>query len=175
MGKTLENLINTEVKTNVGRYNFLKGEVKQRKLNHHDVCKQIVAFSEESGFPIGVIVYIAVGTDAHKPSVFSEGYKKFDEAKAKRIVKMCKIFAEHFGISEAASHSDKLVHALCRYDNLFADSGKIGFLRSCINDIPKPQKGVKFKMAQFATAKDVARFIFGTNLKYNERGYIIAE
>lgn len=171
MSKKLAILVSDECKANVGKYNFVKD--KEVRVRHHNVCKELQAFADESGFPIGVLVYIGVGTDAHKSSAFEKGYKKFNLAKAKRVVKMCKIFAERMGGNEKMAHCDKLVHAVCRFDDLFADQGKIGFFRERVNMLPKPNKGEKFKMTRFATAKEVARAIFGDSVGYNKCGYII--
>lgn len=167
MSKKLVELVNAECNANVGKYNFAKD--KDARICHHNVCKMLQQVANESGFPLTILVYIGIGGDAHKPCVFEKGYKKFNEKRTKRVLKLARIFGEHFGLSETSMHNANLIHAICRYDDLFADSGKVGFFRSCVNDLPKPNG--KFKMTQFKTAKDIGRFIFGDNLKYNERGY----
>lgn len=170
MSKKLVDLVTAECKANVGKYNFVKD--KEVRVRHHNVCKELQSFADESGFPLTILVYVGIGGDAHKPCVFDKGYKKFDADRTKRVIKLANIFGDHFNLSPTSRHNANLIHAICRYDDLFANSGKVGFFRSCVNSLPKPNG--KFKIAQFRTAKDIGRFIFGENLKYNERGYFIA-
>lgn len=160
---TLAMLVEKEASRNMGR---VKDE---KKLLHHDICNKLSALAKSSGFPMGVLVYIAIGKSAHKPSVFNEGYTNFNEDKAKRIIALCKAFAKHFGNDKLACN-DKLVHAVDRYDNLFENKGKSKFFKECIADLPTEN----FKMANYKTAKELGKFIFGDNLNYNDKGYFIA-
>ena len=94
MSKKIFTLVFNESKVNRGRYNICKD--KAQKLLHHDTCKQAIAFAERTGFPIGIVLYIGVGKDAHKDVAFNKGYKGFNEKKADLVVKMALEFARHF-------------------------------------------------------------------------------
>lgn len=81
-------------------------------LRHRDICKKLVELSDEFNAPCSFIVYFSVGTDAHKPSVFEKGYKKFDEEKARAILTMAKTFALHNGMK---TPTDRVYHALTKF------------------------------------------------------------
>ena len=167
MGKKIFILIDEEAKKNRGRYNVAQD--KERKLLHHDTCKAVKAYAEKSGFPIGILLYIGVSKEAHKESAFNKGYKGFDEKKAERVIKMCKAFAERFKGSERMAHSDRLVHAICRYDDMFNRRDKMSFFKDCLAQHPSK----KISLSIFPTAKEVAHFIFGDKVQYNDNGYIM--
>ena len=166
MSKKIFTLVYNESKVNRGRYNICKD--KAEKLLHHDTCKQAIAFAERTGFPIGIVLYIGVGKDAHKDVAFNKGYKGFNEKKADLIVKMANEFAKHFNASEKMAHNDRLVHALCRYVEKLDNRNKLAFYRDCLNKLPKPTKGQKFSIKGIKTSADMNKFIFGDAVAYNE-------
>lgn len=90
----------------------LSGDVKER---HIDICQRLVGIADENEkFPMGVLVYIAVGKDAHKTATFERGYNRFNEEKARTILKWARIFADHSRNNRLFRNSD-VIHALVRY------------------------------------------------------------
>mgnify|MGYP003294023909 CR=1 FL=1 len=90
----------------------------ERDANGHFI-KGGVGFTHTKGgvakaFPMSFLVYFACGSDCHKESVFRKGYKKFDEKKAKEILRMLKFFGTYNG-NNALSRNDKVVHAVTKY------------------------------------------------------------
>jgi len=171
MSKKIFTLVFDESKVNRGRYNLVPN--KAEKLLHHDTCKQVIQFCERTGFPIGIVLYIGVGKDAHKDTAFNNGYKGFNERKAELVVKMALEFARHFGGSEKMAHNDRLIHALCRYVEKLDNRNKLAFYRDCLNKLPKPTKGQKFSINGIKTSADMNKFIFGEACAYNENGRIV--
>jgi hypothetical protein len=163
--KMLSVLIYEEAKKNVGHYNMAQYKNKKAALvYHHNVCKRLVAMSEKYDMPMGVLVYMAVGTDAHKPEVFYKGYKRFNEEKAEKVIALCDIFAKKFGTKYRTN--DRLIHTLSRYVEK-CDGGKLKF-RQLVNKIEKKD----FKMTKFKTAKDFAQMLFKDEAVFSQGGYI---
>ena len=109
--------ITAEAQLSDGRYNLR--QFANKKL-HHDICKSLVALSEEfkddkgNPFPLCYIVYFAIGKNAHRIEVFDKGYSRFDEKKARKIIGWAFEFAKHMGNPKLA-RNDKVLHYLTRY------------------------------------------------------------
>lgn len=161
MGKTLNDLIREEAKKNVSRYNFHPR--KAEMLNHNSICRQLVSLADKHNFPMGVLVYIAVGTNAHRPCVFEQGYKRIEVEKAEKIIALCEIFAKRFG--ENTRTNDRLVHAVCRYVDK-CGGGVLKFRQLCNSLDAKT-----FEMPK--TAKALAELLCGKEAIYSNGGYII--
>jgi endonuclease IV len=104
------------------------------KKLHYTICKRLNEISKEKKFPMSVLVYIAIGTNAHRSQVFDMGYKKFDEKKALTIIKWCELFAKHFN-NPSLRTNDNVVHALAKiYDKY---SNKSTHFKSLLNKLDK--------------------------------------
>lgn len=161
--KTLNDLVREEAKKNVSRYNFAKD--KASKILHHNICKRLVEIADTYNFPMGVLVYIAIGTNAHRPCVFEKGYMKIHEQKIERVIALCDIFAKKFG--EETRTNDKLVHAVSRYVDL-CGGGVLKF-RQLVNAMSDKD----FNMRKIKTAKELAKLLCGDEAEYSKGGYIV--
>ena len=130
---------------------------------HHKVCKELVKLSEENNFPMGVLVYIAVGTSAHKPSVFEKGYTKINMDKAVNVIKLCNIFAHKYGAKYATN--DKVVHTMSRYYEVGGSKNK---LRKIVN-----ASTIDFKEMKIDTAKKLMGILFKDHADFSDKGYIL--
>lgn len=65
-------------------------------------------------FPMSFLVYFAVGKDAHKEGTLRKGYTRFDEKKAKEILRMLKYWGT-YNENPNLSRNDKVVHAITKY------------------------------------------------------------
>lgn len=111
----LEAKVRMEAKYNVSRYNLKQYESKRQQLiTHHNVCKKLVEYADKYNYPICYLVYFAVGKNAHRTYVFEDGYKSFDEKKAKTILKWLQLFAKANKNEKLFKNTD-LSHALCKY------------------------------------------------------------
>lgn len=158
---TLNEMVRAEAIKNVSRYNFHPR--KAEMLVHHNVCKSLVNLADKHNFPMGVLVYIAVGTNAHRPIVFEKGYTKCDVEKAEKIISLCEIFAKKFG--ENTRTNDRLVHAVCRYVDR-CGGGVLKFRQLC-----NALDAKTFVMPK--TAKELAEILCGKEAIYSNGGYII--
>lgn len=163
--KSLATLIAEECALNVGRFNLIHdAEKKAKRLAHHNACKALQAFSEESGLPVTILVYVGVGTNAHRPCVFEQGYKSFNEARTRKVVNMAKVFAKHMGKPNLV-HNANLIHALSRYES---QGNKSKEFSTIVKNLDK----ASFDIRNFKNAKEIANFIFKDVLEFNEHGYI---
>jgi hypothetical protein len=158
---TLNEMVRAEAVKNVSRYNFHPR--KAEMLVHHNVCKSLVNLADKHNFPMGVLVYIAVGTNAHRPCVFEKGYARCDVEKAEKIISLCEIFAKKFG--ENTRTNDRLVHAVCRYVDR-CGGGVLKFRQLC-----NALDAKTFVMPK--TAKELAEILCGKEAIYSNGGYII--
>lgn len=161
--KTLNDLVREEAKKNVSRYNFAKD--KELKILHHNICKKLVEISDNNNFPMGVLVYIAIGTNAHRPCVFEKGYTRINEQKTERVIALCDIFAKKFG--EETRTNDRLVHAVRRYVDLCG--GCVLKFRQLVNSMSDKD----FNMRKIKTAKQLAKLLCGDEAEYSKGGYIV--
>lgn len=161
MKKTLNDLVREEAQKNVGCYNFCKD--KAIRINHHNVCKRLVEIADEKNIPMGVLVYVAVGTNAHRPIVFNKGYYKVDEQKVERVFALCEIFAKKFGANTRTN--DKVVHAISRYVDY--KGGTLKF-KQLVNALEEKE----FSMKRIKTAKELAKLLCGEEAEYSNGGYI---
>lgn len=161
MKKTLNDLVREEAQKNVGCYNFCKD--KAIRITHHNVCKRLVEIADEKNIPMGVLVYVAVGTNAHRPIVFNKGYYKVDEQKVERVFALCDIFAKKFGANTRTN--DKVVHAISRYVDY--KGGTLKF-KQLVNALEEKE----FSMKRIKTAKELAKLLCGEEAEYSKGGYI---
>jgi hypothetical protein len=157
----LNDLIREEAKVNVGRYNFDK--LKESKVRHNMICKKLVSLADTHNFPMTLILYIAVGTNAHRKPVFAKGYNTIDVEKAEQVIKLCEVFAKKFG--EKARTNDKVVHMISRYYD-YMGKKPLMFKQFC-NNVDK----TTFNFKSFNQSKELAKAIFGKNAVYSKGGY----
>jgi hypothetical protein len=162
MEKTLNELVREEAIKNKGCYNFHPQKETMRR--HNDVCKGLVKLADEHSFPMGVLVYFAVGTNAHRPCVFHKGYFKLDYKKAENVIKMAEIVAKLLG--DKYRTNDKIVHTLSRYYDINKGSG-INLLKERLKLIDP------IKLKSMKTAKEFANILFGDVAEYSKGGYIV--
>ena len=130
---------------------------------HHSICKDLVEIADREQFPMGVLVYIAVGTSAHKPMVFNKGYKTINKRKAISVISMCKLFANKFG--DKYRTNDKVVHMMSRYYEIGGSKNK---LRSIIDHCE-----VDMAKQKFDTAKVLSKLLFEKDAEFSKGGYIV--
>ena len=162
MKKTLNELVREEAKKNKGIYNFHPQKETMRR--HNDVCKGLVKIADENNIPMGVLVYIAVGTNAHRPCVFQKGYFSLDYKKTEQVIKMANIVSKILG--EKYRTNDKIIHTLSRYYDLNKGSG-INLLKERLRLIDP------IKLQRMKTAKEFANILFGDVAEYSKGGYIV--
>ena len=113
---------------------FLMPNNKESRLLHIDICKKLAEISKKWGdFPMSLLVYFAIGKNAHRLPVFKEGYKKIFEEKAETILTWLKLFAKH-NENEKLARNAVVAHALCRLYDVY-----------CKNNGGKPLSTAKFK------------------------------
>lgn len=138
-----------------------KRKIRSTKNVHHNVCKELISYMETSGFPITVLVYIGVGTNAHRPMVFEKGYAKFDKERTDKVIKFCNIFAKKFG--EQYRTNALVAHGICRYIDMNGSERKF---REFVKNADFQMKGIK-------TAKELMNKLCGDNVEYSKSGYIV--
>jgi len=132
---------------------------------HHKICKELVELSDKHSFPMGVLVYIGIGTNAHRPIVFEGRYSKLNRDKVEKVIKLCKIFSKKFGDSYYTN--DKVVHALSRYYDV--NGGNELKFRQIVNSC-----NIDFKTIKISTAKQLAKILFDKEATYSNGGYIVS-
>ena len=166
-GITLADLIMNEAQKNESHYNLRQyAKTKEQKLLHHNICKELVNLSVKHGIPFGVLVYIAVGTSAHKPSVFESGYKAIHTDKAEKIINLCRIFGEHFG--ERYTFNDKVVHACAKYYEVH--QGRVDDWCTICKRVEKD----KINMPKIKRAQDLLKLLCGDLAEYSKVGRVIS-
>lgn len=161
--KTLNDLVREEARKNAGTYNFCKD--KGTKVLHHNICKKLVEISDSKDIPMGVLVYVAIGTNAHRPCVFEKGYIRIYEEKVNKVFALCDIFAKKFG--KETRTNDRLVHAVSRYVD-YCGGGLLKF-KQLVNALDKKN----FNMRKIKTAKELAKILCGDEAEYSKGGYIV--
>lgn len=159
----LNELVREEAAKNCGRYNFCKN--KEQMILHNRICKSLVKIADNKNIPITLLVYVAVGTNAHRPIVFERGYKHFDEKKANTAIKFCEIFAKKFG--EKWLYNPHLFHTVCRYLEIKKIRKEITF-RNIVNNCDADFDGIKID-----SAKKFAKYLFGNDAQYSNADYIV--
>lgn len=97
---------------------------KENRLLHIDICKRLAELSDENGkYPMSQLVYFAISKNAHRIYVFEEGYKVFNEKKAKTILSWLKLFAKHNG-NPKLFRNGNLAHAICRFYDKYSTKTK---------------------------------------------------
>lgn len=158
---TLNDYIRTEAKKNIGIYNFCSD--KENKRTHNQICKQLVKLADENNFPMGVLVYFAVGTNAHRLNVFERGYRTINIKKALQVIKLCEVFGKKFG--ENCRTNDKVVHMIARYYDVM--NGKPQMFKQFCNNVDKST----FNIKNIKQSRELAKLIFGKYATYSEGGY----
>ena len=88
---------------------------KENREKHIGICKKLAEISKaHNNFPITYLVYFAIGKNAHRISVFLDGYKKIDEKKAETILSWMDLFAKHHKNPKMAKNAN-IAHALCKF------------------------------------------------------------
>lgn len=141
--------------------NEAKRRIKSEKNIHHNVCKQLMEYHQSSGFPITVLVYIAVGTNAHRPMVFEKGYQRFDKERLDKAIKYCTIFSKKYG--EQYRTNALVAHGICRYLDMNGSERKF---RELVKQSDFEMKGIK-------TAKEFMNKLCGDKAEYSKSGYIV--
>lgn len=141
--------------------NEAKRRIKSEKNIHHNVCKQLMEYHQSSGFPITVLVYIAVGTNAHRPMVFEKGYQRFDKERLDKTIKYCTIFSKKYG--EQYRTNALVAHGICRYLDMNGSERKF---RELVKQSDFEMKGIK-------TAKEFMNKLCGDKAEYSKSGYIV--
>ena len=135
--------------------------IKSEKNIHHNVCKQLMEYHQSSGFPITILVYIAVGTNAHRPMVFEKGYQRFDKERLDKAIKYCTIFGKKYG--EQYRTNALVAHGICRYIDMQGGERKF---RELVKQAEFEMKGIK-------TAKEFMNKLCGDKAEYSKSGYIV--
>lgn len=151
MGK-IENLIRAEASLN-------------NDTQHNKVCKEIVSFSERNNVPMALLLYIAVGTMAHKEDAFYKGYNIFQHEKATNVILMSSMIANYFNTPSARTN-DKVVHFCSRYYTY--QGGNV----TNFQKILKTKSKDNFSLKNFKNAKEFGNFLFGDNSDFTKKGYI---
>ena len=141
--------------------NEAKRRIKSEKNIHHNVSKQLMEYHQSSGFPITVLVYIAVGTNAHRPMVFEKGYQRFDKERLDKAIKYCTIFSKKYG--EQYRTNALVAHGICRYLDMNGSERKF---RELVKQSDFEMKGIK-------TAKEFMNKLCGDKAEYSKSGYIV--
>lgn len=157
----LNDLIREEAKKNVGRYNFVAD--KDVRVRHHLICKRLVELADKHDFPMTLMLYIAVGTNAHRKPVFEKGYDYINPEKVEQVVKLCEVFGKKFGAK--ARTNDKVVHMISRYYDIMGKK-PLMFKQFC-NNIDR----ANFKIDSFTQSRELAKVVFGKNAVYSKGGY----
>lgn len=151
MGK-IENLIRAEA-------------LLDNNTEHNKICKEIVSFAERNNVPMALLLYIAVGTTAHKENAFKQGYKVFQHEKATKVMLMSELISKYFNMPSVRTN-DRVVHFCSRYYTY--QGGNV----TNFQNILKTKDKNSFNIKNFKTAKDVGKFFFGDNNDYTDKGYI---
>lgn len=151
MGK-IENLIRAEA-------------LLDNNTEHNKVCKEVVTFSERNNVPMALLLYIAVGTMAHKEETFKKGYKLFQHEKATKVMLMSNMIANYFNTPSARTN-DKVVHFCSRYYTY--QGGNV----TNFQNILKTKDKNNFVLKNFKTAKEIGKFLFGEHSDFTKKGYI---
>jgi len=137
-------------------------KLRSKKENvHHNICVELMEVHNTTNFPITILVYLGVGTNAHRPMVFEKGYAKFDREKTEKVIKYCEIFAKKFG--EQYRTNALVAHGCCRYYEISNNERKFREL----------VKNANFEMKGIKTAKEFMSALCGDEATYTSKGYVI--
>lgn len=163
LGK-LEMLIRAEANKTLAN-NVMNDLSQLENWHHNQICKQLVELSDKNNFPMTLLVYVAVGTSAHKPLVFEKKYHRIERERAEMVIKLCDIFAKRFGNKWRTN--EKLVHMVCRYLDITKHRKELKF-RQLVNDC------CDINTIKIDSAKKLARNFFGNQAEYSNGGYIVS-
>ena len=164
---TLNELVREEAALSPNRYNLVKNEgLREIKKMHNAICKQLVQIADEHKFPMGVLVYIAVSTNAHRPCNFEKCYRSIDTKKALAVIAMAQAVADVLG--DKYRTNDKIVHALSRYYDVLPlkDKENLELFKKRMESFDKD------KLKKMFIAKDFAKVLFGKDAEYTKGGYL---
>lgn len=117
---------------------------KENRLLHIDICKKLAELSDENGkYPMSQLVYFAISKNAHRTYVFEDGYKTFNEKKAKTILSWLKLFAKHNN-NPKLFRNGNLAHAICRFYDKY--STKTKDFKAALSDYTPNPKVTDFTM-----------------------------
>ena len=169
-GITLADLIRNEAEQKASHYNLRQyAKVKEQKVLHNSICKELVNLSDKHLIPMGVLVYIAVSKMAHKPSVFEKGYTAINTERAEKIIELCKIFGESFG--SRYIFNDKVVHACDKfYEVTKGVAGYADIWRSICERADKET----IVMTKIKRAQDLLKLLCGQSAEYSKIGRVVS-
>lgn len=108
---------------NKGRFVKTEEEFNAKKT-HHDICVKLKHISEvHNNFPLTLLVYFAVSTQAHRQYVFEKGYTSINEKKAEKILKWLEKFAKKAKNPSYATCSN-VAHAFAKFYDTFSKQDK---------------------------------------------------
>ena len=104
---------------------FVKNEEDfNAKKTHHDICVKLRDLSvAHNNFPLTVLVYFAVSTQAHRQHVFEKGYTAINEKKAEKILKWLEKFAQK-GKNPSFATCGNIAHAFAKFYDTFSKQDK---------------------------------------------------
>ena len=169
-GITLADLIRNEAEQNASHYNLRQyAKVKEQKVLHNSICKELVNLADKHLIPMGVLVYIAIGKSAHKPSVFEKGYPSINTDRAEKIIELCKIFGESFG--NRYMFNDKVVHAC---DKFYEVTKCVGGYTDVWRNICEKADKERIVMSKIKRAQDLLKLLCGDMADYSKVGRVVA-
>lgn len=108
---------------NKGRFVKTEEEFNAKKT-HHDICVKLRDLSQEhNNFPLTLLVYFAVSTQAHRQHVFEKGYTSINEKKAEKILKWLDKFAKK-GKNQSFATCGNIAHAFAKFYDTFSKQDK---------------------------------------------------
>lgn len=95
------------------KFNLPQNKAVREK--HIAICKELVEISKRNGnYPIGTLIYFAIGTNSHRTEVFEKCYRKIDTKKAETIISWIRLFAEYNDNPKMVKNA-KIAHAICSF------------------------------------------------------------
>lgn len=130
----------------LGKFNLR--QFADKKQSHIDVCKQLVALSDEFGkYPIGYLVYFAISKNAHRTHVYEDGYKTINVDKARTILEWLKMFSEQNSAPKMFRDAN-IAHVFCKvYDKVTQNTEDF---KNLIAKVPICAKVENFKALSLA-------------------------
>lgn len=159
----LEKLIRAEALKEIGVMNDLS---QLETYHHNQICKKLVNMCDKHNYPMTQLVYVAIGTNAHRPIVFEKGYTRIDEERAELVLKLCEVFAKKFGSNWRTN--GHLLHMICRYVDITKHRKELKF-RQLVNNCD-----IDFNTIKIDTAKKLASIFFGREADYSNANYIVS-
>lgn len=119
----------------------------EKAMQHHNVCKQVIAFCEEhKSIPLYFALQVGIAKGAFKMSEFSKGYKSFDAEKVLRVYKMGLYFNKHNGLVMKNGKQRKLGDVAIRLVMAFyerVNRSPITFMQYCKKMTPTGNRNLR--------------------------------